>query len=205
MNNQFKSVVHIVLLVLSIQIHAQNADNPLPKWAFIANVGHQDQGFDISFGSLQVIHKVPFRPQIAVGIERTWVNRNKFRLFQDLQASYFHDSYVEKVYGLTTDVGFEFKIFRGLRLTPRIGVGYNSAKANDVRYKYEGDKWVQTANTDPAISRLNVKTGLDLSYRFNNTFDVLVGGHFSLVTPYIPNAASIYLYKGWHIGTRVFF
>jgi|GEM_PF-1847166 len=202
-----KQLFFITTLILSsFRMGAQNSSaHPLPKWAIIANFGHQEAGLDLSFGSLQVIHEVPIRPHIGVGIERTWVNRNRFRLFQDLQASYYHDTYVEKGYGLSTDLGFEFKIFKGLRLTPRLGVGYNLAKATDVRYKYEGEKWVRAENTDPSVSRINIKAGLDLSYRFHQRFDVIIGGHYAAVSPYIADAVSLYLFKGVHIGGRYFF
>ena len=95
---------------------------------------------------------------------------------------------------------------RGLRLTPRLGVAYNNAKATDVRYKYEGEKWVKTANTDPAIHRINIKLGVDVSYRFKGKFDIIIGGHFAAVTPYLPQADfGLYLHKGVHLGTRFFF
>ncbi len=197
----------LFVLLFSLKTKAQTATPSVfqPKWAAILNIGHQEDAINISFGTLQTIHKVSIRPNISVGIERTWFNRTKFRLFQDLKVAYFHDTYIEKVYGLSTDLGFEFKIFRGLRLTPRLGVGYNLAKPNDIRYKLEGDKWVRTANTDPSVSRLNIKAGIDLSYRFNNKMDVVVGGRYALISPYLPDIQEVFLYRGLHIGGRYFF
>jgi hypothetical protein len=113
------------------------------------------------------------------------------------------DTYVERVVGLQTNIGYEVRFWKGLYLAPRLGVGYNHAKPTGVRYTLENNKWEQTANTDKAVNRTNIKGGLNLGYRFNNKFDVGVTGHYALVVPHIPDLESpLFLHKGVNLTLR---
>jgi hypothetical protein len=179
-------------------------ENP-KKWAAVVNIGHQTSAINFDLGALQTIHKINIRPRFEVGMERTWKEKPNYRFFQDAKLTFVQDAYVERVFGIGTDVGFEFRIFKGLRITPRLGAHYNAAKASDIQYKYNGEKWEPIANTSPIDKRLYAKGGLDLSYRFNDKIDVIVGGHFALSTPYIKDAAPFFLHKSLNMGARYFF
>ena len=97
-----KFLLSLLILLFSLKTKAQNTTPSVfqSKWAAILNVGHQGDGIKVNVGALQTIHKVSIRPNISAGIERTWLNRSRFRLFQDAKLSYFHDTYVERAIGL---------------------------------------------------------------------------------------------------------
>jgi hypothetical protein len=200
-----KIIFSLLISLFSMQIWAQtNTDNP-KKWAAVVNIGHQTQAINFDLGALQTIHKISIRPRFEMGMERTWKEKPNYRFFQDAKLTFVQDAYVERVFGLGTDVGFEFKIFKGLRITPRLGAHYNLAKATDIQYKFNGEKWEPTANTSPSDSRLYVKIASDLSYRFNDKIDVIAGAQIAASTPYIKNAVAFFPHKEVHVGLRYFF
>ncbi|MFM2267118.1 MAG: hypothetical protein RL757_559 [Bacteroidota bacterium] len=199
-----KNILWLAISLCSMPVFAQDAPK---KWAIVANFGHEDDLSPIPVSnSLVATHNVVIRPRIELGMERTWVERRRFRLFQDAKLTYHNNTYSENAIGLGTDIGFEFKIFKGLRLTPRLGAHYNRAKASDVQYRYENNKWVSTSNTNPAVARGYFKGGIDVSYRFMDKFDVVAGTHLAILTPYIPGEFGIPLYpnKAFNIGVRYF-
>jgi hypothetical protein len=195
----------LFISLFATQIWAQTGADNTKKWAAIINVGHQTNVVNFDVGALQTIHKINLRPRFELGMERTWKEKPNFRFFQDAKLTFAQDAYVERAYGVGTDVGFEFKIFEGLRITPRLGAHFNLAKATDVQYKYNGEKWEPIANTSPSESRLYAKGGLDVSYRFMDKIDIIAGGHMALSTPYIKDAVPIFLHKSFNVGARYFF
>jgi hypothetical protein len=200
-----KIIFSLFISLFASQIWAQTSADNAKKWAAVINVGHQTSAVNFDAGSLQTIHEIHLRPRFELGVERTWKDKPNFRFFQDVKLTFAQDAYVERAYGVGTDVGFEFKIFKGLRITPRLGAHYNLAKASDIQYRYNGEKWVPVANTSPLDSRLYAKGGVDVSYRFMDKIDVIVGGLYALSTPYMTYAVPFFVHKNVNVGVRYFF
>ncbi|MBP6722959.1 MAG: hypothetical protein KA239_11570 [Bacteroidia bacterium] len=201
-----KHILFLAMLCL-VQLAAAQASSPNP-WAARLDLFHQDYLGEFSFGQLGVYDKVHIRPGLRLGIERSWVTKNHFRLYQDVMLGYYHNTYDERSWTLGTDLGFEWRIFKQFRLALPLGVHYNNAKAIDVRYEYVGDKWVKAKNTDPAINRLQVQTGLNLGWRFlpesAHPVDVFANGNLSVIGPWQPGSGiPALVYKSAGLGLRV--
>jgi hypothetical protein len=160
MNTMKKTALLCLLLCISYATQAQH------KWMLLGEIYHQDFGTSFSVGQLEVLDATPIHPGLRLGIERSWVETNRFRLFQGLSAGYFHHTYVEKVLTLGTDIGFEYRIVGQLRSAFKLGAHYNSVQPNDPRYTYNGERWVRSENTDPRVNRLNVPASLNIGWRF---------------------------------------
>jgi hypothetical protein len=178
------------------------------KWQARLDLYHQDWESDIVIGQLGVYDRVYLRPGFRVGIERTWVEGRRFRLYQDLLIGYYHNTYDERSYTFGTDLGVEWRLFREFRLGMPFGLHYNNAKAIDVRYEYDGEKWVRAKNTDPSIARLQIPLGLNLGWRFwpqqAHPVDLFLNSNFSLVGPYQPGSnIPVLLYTAVGVGLRV--
>ncbi len=201
--NRLKCIGLLCLLLgLSHLLQAQN------KWMVMAEAYHQDFGASIFVGQLDVVDATPVRPGFRLGIERSWIEGNGFRLFQDLSAGYFHHTYVEKIFTLGTDFGFELRTFGQLRTALKLGAHYNSAQPNDPRYAYNGERWVRSKNTDPKVNRLNVPASLNIGWRFGveskHPVDVYGAAEWSIGTPFMPEAEiNLMLYRALKLGIRV--
>lgn len=196
----------ITLVVLAQTLVAQA---PAPQlWSGRLDFFHQDYISEFSFGQLGVYDPVYIRPGVRVGVERSWVTKNHFRLYQDLMVGYYHNTYDERSWTLGTDLGVEWRIFKQFRLGLPLGLHYNNVKAIDVRYAYVGDKWVKAKNTDPAIHRLQVQLGLNIGWRFLPTsahpIDLFANANLSAIGPWEPNVGVPFLiYKAAGLGVRV--
>ncbi|MEY3442688.1 MAG: hypothetical protein RLZZ519_969 [Bacteroidota bacterium] len=198
-----------VLFTISLLGQFAAAQSPSPKlWFGRLDLFHQDYLGEFSFGQLGVYDKVHIRPGFRLGIERSWVTMNHFRLYQDVMLGYYHNTYDERSWTLGTDLGVEWRIFKEFRVAIPFGIHYNNAKAIDVRYVYEGEKWVKAKNTDPAINRLQLQSGLNIGWRFLpesvHPIDVFANGNISLIGPWQPGSGiPVLVYKSAGVGLRV--
>jgi hypothetical protein len=206
-----KHIFILALLVLtSMGLSAQTEAQvllPVPsRWKLRADFFHQDLAFQIPFGQLGVYHKPVIRPGFALGGEYTYQQRKHLRLYQSAHLGYYNNVYEERWGTLGTELGMEWEIWKGILIAPRIGLQYNLVKPSDLRYMYEGDKWVPVRNTDPAFSRLGGSIGLDLGYRVckgAHPIDVLANGNVSIAGPYIKGSFPFYFFKSAGVGLRV--
>ena len=212
-----KLSLSMLLLLVCGMLFAQSPEPPViaqihasePRWYGRLDLYHQDYIVNIlAIGQLGVYDAVHIRPGFRIGVERSWIIMNHFRLYQDVLAGYYHNTYDERSWTLGTDVGFEWRIFKQFRVALPIGLHYNNAKAIDVRYAYEGDHWVKAKNTDPAVNRLQVPLGLNLGWRFMPTsahpIDVFANGSLSAIGPWQPGVGIPFLiYKSAGLGLRV--
>lgn len=202
-----KTVFVIGLLLCAGMALAQ--DIAPKKWFGRVDLYHQDYIGDILIiGQLGVYDRVLVRPGFRIGAERSWVTKNHFRLYQDLLAGYYHNTYDERSWTIGSAVGVEWRILKEFRVGLPFGVHYNNAKAIDVRYEYVGDKWVKAKNTDPSIHRLQLQLGLNLGWRFMpasaHPIDAFVNGSLSAIGPWQPGVGiPALLYKSAGIGLRV--
>lgn len=180
-----------------------------PKWFGRLDLYHQDYLGDVlAIGQLGRYDRVWIRPGFRVGIERSWVTKRRFRLYQDLLGGYYHNTYDERSWTFGTDIGVEWQLFREFRVGMPLGVHYNNAKAIDVRYEYVGDHWVRARNTDPSIHRLQLQLGLNLGWRFMagsaHPMDIFLNANASAIGPWQPGVDIVALfYKSAGVGLRV--
>lgn len=214
-----KNTLYLLLLCLAVfglsagLAHAQApvADAPATppaesRWKARADFFHQDYAFMIDVGELGVYDRVTVRPGIALSAEYAYKQRKNWRWYQSARMQFHNLPYEERSVGVGTDLGFEIRLWKGLQVAPRIGLTYNLVKPVDVRYKYNGDQWVRTKNTDPVFDRLQVAGGLDLSYRITggaHPIDVLANANFSTILPAIPDYIGMFFYKQAGIGVRM--
>jgi hypothetical protein len=213
-----KNTLYLILLSLSIfglshGLGKAQAPDAAPRsqveesrWKLRADLFHQDYAIMIDVGELGVIDHVLFRPGIGLGGEYAYAQRKNWRWYQAARLQFHNFQYDERSVGLATDMGFEVRIWKGLQVAPRLGVAYNLVKPVDVRYRYEGDRWVKAKNTDPVFGRLQYGLGLDLSYRVSHgahPIDVLANANATIIAPVIPNYVNRFYFKSYGVGVRM--
>lgn len=179
-------------------------------WSARLDMYHQDYlGNILKIGQLGTYDRVHIRPGFRVGVERSWVTKKHFRLYQGILAGYYHNTYDERSWTVGTEVGFEWRLFKQFRVALPIGIHYNNAKAIDVRYEYVGDHWVKAKNTDASVHRLQVTPlSLNIGWRFYgggmHYVDVFANGNVSAIGPWQPGVGIPFLiYKSAGVGMRV--
>jgi hypothetical protein len=181
-----------------------------PLWSVRLDLYHQDYlGNILAVGQLGVYDKVFVRPGCRLGIERSWITKKHFRLYQGLLAGYYHNTYDERSWMVGIEIGIEWRIFKQFRIAFPVGIYYNNAKPIDVRYEYVGDHWVKAKNTDPAVNRLQVTPlSLNIGWRFRATtahpVDVFANGNLSAIGPWQPGVGvPVLFYKAAGVGLRI--
>jgi hypothetical protein len=200
--------IMFLLMLLSLALGTLAQSPPAKLWLARLDVYHQDWMGDFGIGQLTAYDRVFIRPGIRVGIERTWIQKNHFRLYQDLLLGYYHNTYDERSFTMGTDAGVEWRIFKQFRLALPIGIHFHRAKPIDIRYVYDGEKWVRAKNTDPSISRLQFLAGLNIGWRFwpaaKHPIEVFANGNISTLSPWQPDSGvPILLCKAAGMGLKV--
>jgi hypothetical protein len=170
--------------------------------ALILNISQQKDLINYDFGALQTITKTAFKPRIEIGLEHTWKQKKARRFYQDSKVTYVADPYVEKVYGIGTDLGLEFTLFKRLKIGPRLGTHYNLAKAADVQYIYQDNQWIKTKNSIPVNHRLYTKAGFDLGFKINQKIDLMAHVQLSLNSPHVKDIIPLNINKALGMGLR---
>ncbi len=179
-----------------------NAQETPSKWSVSLRAANQTPAIDIVFGSIPVLHS-PLYPSVGVGLERNYKNGNRSRLYQDVSLSYFHDTYTSRDWTLATNLGYEFRIVKGLYAGVRLGVGLQRANRSDIVYTYETDRWVGKPYPGGIKWRSQIEAGGELGYRLGK-FSVFGGYRYSALVPYDKeNGIPLWLLKAPMVGVRM--
>ncbi len=175
------------------------------KWSIVGSFGSQKWLFpsesQFKIKSLTPIHKITLRPRVALGIERTWRQNKNVRFYQDLKISYCNDTYVENQFGIQTTLGWEIKVFKGLKINPAIELGYMNAKRSDVVYQYTDSKWTPISNPGASANRLSFAFAPSISHSITSTIDIIALMRLTIVSPYITDIP-LFLFKEPALGLR---
>lgn len=170
-------------------------------WALQLNVQHQDLSADIDFGQLGVVEKVTLRPFYTLDVEYAMQRKpNRKRIFT-AQLGYYNNLYHEVWLTAKAGVGNEWQLFNKFYLGARAEFGATWVKPSDVRYRYDGERWVETENTALFDRGVFISPRLDFGYRIiegNHPIDVAVNGTFSLAETGIGLAP----YYAYGLGVR---
>lgn len=177
-------------------------------WALNIQLFHQDNGIDASAGSLGVTDRVWLRPGFTAGLERTWLEGKRVRLFQDLHTGLWRNTYAENYAFVGTRLGLDVRVFRQLRLTPGFLYRYGSVKPRDVRYVYEEGKWVPANNSTPRFRRQTLAVDAQVSWRFGaasaHPVDLQLGVDYQFAWKFLPVefTGNFFLYRAFRVGVR---
>lgn len=206
--NYIQGIILILGLVFSINTNGQKEikDTKKSKIHLRADLIHQDNLFTLDFGALGVYDKVTLRPGISLSLEYDWINKKFFRFYSSVKTGFQNNPYEERFVTIGSNTGIEFLAFKRLLIAPRGGLDYNFVKPTDIRYEYDGDKWVVSKNLDPVFSRITASVGLDLGYRIRKGYkpiDLLINGTATIGGPYIKDSVPIWAWKSLGLGLRM--
>lgn len=201
-----KNILLFAGLCLALQgLSAQDTlRKSLPRWTLAFAAAQQDYVFEIDAGDLPVLQR-PLRPAFTLGLERNYLKGSRHRLYQSLIATWYYNPYAERSLTIATELGYDFKIWKGIYLGPRISGGYQRGNRNDVVYRLENGQWLPERWSGPGdiTHRFQLQTGIDVGYRFGK-IDAFAGVNASSVSPYsVVGQIPLFLFRSVRVGVKV--
>jgi opacity protein-like surface antigen len=195
-----KRLILFTLLVLPGLMFAQTS-----RWSLRADVFQPYPAFRFGTGGIENAYHQPRDYGFALGVERNWKQNERFRFYQTAMLGYYHQVYFERVFTLESNMGLDFRIWKGLHTGFEVGVGAHQGRSTDPRYIYENNKWVPTREDQDITNRFAGNLNAQLGYRFGARMDVFASAGASVVSPLfdIPEGGvPIFIYTNLRVGVR---
>ena len=146
----------------------------------------------------------PIHPGIQVGTEFNYKIKEHGRLFQTVNLSYFYHNYLSQGIGITTELGYEYRLTFGLAFEGLLGVGYLHTFATTEEFVFKDGHYEK--KTDIGNSRLYPTLSLDVGYYFRqsdkNSPKIFLRYQSWAEYPYSPGFIPLMTHINLHIGIK---
>ena len=146
----------------------------------------------------------PIHPGIQVGTEFNYKIKEHGRLFQTVNLSYFYHNYLSQGIGITTELGYEYRLTFGLAFEGLLGVGYLHTFATTEEFVFKDGHYEK--KTDIGNSRLYPTLSLDAGYYFRqsdkNSPKIFLRYQSWAEYPYSPGFIPLMTHINLHIGIK---
>lgn len=191
-----KNLLLFCLLTLSWVSKAQNTPIPISISLF-------NESTAIPFTRF---FTTPIHPGIQLGTEFNYKNKTHSRLFQTANISYFFHNYLAQGIGLTTELGYEYRLKNGLSFATLLGVGYLHTFATAEEFIFTNGQYVKKA--DKGNARLYPSLSFDVGYylQANNVKSPKIFLRYQSWAeyPYSPDFIPIMTHINLHFGAQFF-
>ena len=147
----------------------------------------------------------PIHPGIQMGTEFNFKVKEHSRLFLTANLSYFYHNYLAQGIGLTSELGYEYRLNSGLAFEGLIGLGYLHTFATAEEFKFADGNYQQKA--DRGNARLYPSISIDIGYylKANKNSPKLFIRYQSWVEyPYSPDFIPVMTHINLHLGAKFF-
>jgi hypothetical protein len=148
----------------------------------------------------------PLHPGIQVGTEFNYKTKEHGRLFQTANLSYFYHNYLSQGIGITTELGYEYRLSFGLAFEGQLGIGYLHTFATTEEFVLKDGQYEKKA--DIGNSRLIPTISLDVGYYFRKTDKtspkIFLRYQSWAEYPYSPGFIPLMTHISLHVGIKFF-
>ncbi|MEQ1553320.1 MAG: hypothetical protein ABL929_04025 [Ferruginibacter sp.] len=148
----------------------------------------------------------PLHPGLQIGTEFNYKSKTHARIFQTVNASYFYHRYLAHGIGLTTELGYEYRLKNGLAFSSLLGVGYLHTFATAEEFIFQNGEYVKKA--DRGNARINPSLSFDVGYYLNpkskKSNKIFLRYQSWAEYPYSPNFIPVMAHINLHIGAKFF-
>jgi hypothetical protein len=149
---------------------------------------------------------IPIHPGIQVGTEFNYNTKVHGRLFQTANLSYFFHNYLNQGIGITTEVGYEYRLTFGLALEALLGVGYLHTFATAEEFVFKDGQYKK--KTDIGNSRLYPSLSFEAGYYFRQSDKtspkIFLRYQSWAEYPYSPGFIPLMTHINLHLGVKFF-
>ena len=149
---------------------------------------------------------IPIHPGIQVGTEFNYKTGEHGRLFQTANLSYYYHNYLSQGIGLTSEVGYEYRLSFGLAFAGLVGIGYLHTFATSEEFVFKDGYYEKRA--DFGNSRLYPSLSLDIGYYFRSADKaspkIFMRYQSWAEYPYSPGFIPLMTHINLHLGVKFF-
>ena len=148
----------------------------------------------------------PVHPGIQVGSEFDYSQKKHSRLFQTADVSYFYHNYLAQGIGLSSALGYEYRLSNGLAFEGLLGIGYMHTFATTEEFTFTDGQYVK--KTDKGNGRLIPSLSFDIGYYWHPSSDdspkVFLRYQAWAEYPYSPDFIPVLTHINLHLGVKLF-
>lgn len=104
----------------------------------------------------------PVHPGLMFGTQYTYRQRPHTRLYQTANLSYFYHRNLAQGIGVSTELGFEYRLEAGMAFAGLFGLGYLHTFSTAEEFKFSNGQY--TRNADGGNARLTPSLSIDFAY-----------------------------------------
>jgi len=148
----------------------------------------------------------PIHPGIQLGTEFNYKVKEHSRLFQTANISYFYHNYLAQGIGLSTELGYEYRLKFGLALSGLLGIGYMHTFATAEEFTFINGQYEK--KTDKGNARLYPSFSIDIGYYFKkkekNSPKIFIRYQSWAEYPYSPDFIPVMTHINLHVGAKFY-
>jgi hypothetical protein len=148
----------------------------------------------------------PIHPGIQAGTEFSYKQGEHGRLFQTANLSYFYHNYLCQGIGITTELGYEYRLDFGLAFEALLGAGYLHTFATTEEFTFDNGDYEKKA--DLGNARLYPTLSLDVGYYFRKADKkspkIFLRYQSWAEYPYSPGFIPLMTHINLHLGVKFF-
>ncbi len=124
---------------------------------------------------------------VALGVERDWKTTRRRTKYQTASVGFYNLAYFERVVTVETNIGWRFRIYKGLQAGFEMGAGYNRGVNSNLVSVYDGTKWISKVDKSTVTNRFVPNVGLNIGYDFSQHF----GGKIPVTVQFTENGQGL--------------
>ena len=188
-----------LLLYLVLAFSAMANGQPFPR---LINISVFNEATAIPFTRFITM---PVHPGIQLGTEFNYnLNKEHSRLFQTANACYFYHDNLAHGIGLSSELGYEYRLRMGLAFTGLFGLGYMHTFSTSEEFKFVNGQYEK--QTDKGNSRLYPSFSIDIGYYLKraekNSAKVFIRYQSWAEYPYSPDFIPLLTHVSLHVGAK---
>ncbi len=107
---------------------------------------------------------------LALGVERDWKTTRRRTKYQTATVGFYNLAYFERVITVESNIGWRFRIYKGLQTGFEMGAAYNRGTNSNLVSVYEDNKWISKVDKSVVTNRFVPNVGLNIGYDFSQHF-----------------------------------
>lgn len=148
----------------------------------------------------------PVHPGIQAGTEFEYSQKEHSRFFQTVDVSYFYHNYLAQGIGLSSALGYEYRMANGLAFSGLFGLGYMHTFATTEEFTFTDGQYVK--KTDKGNARLFPSLSFDAGYYLKaaetNSPKIFLRYQAWAEYPYSPDFIPVLTHINLHLGIKFF-
>jgi hypothetical protein len=148
----------------------------------------------------------PIHPGIQAGTEFNYKVKEHSRFFQTANISYFYHNYLAQGIGISTELGYEYRLNAGISFSGLLGAGYMHTLATTEEFTFSGGQYEK--EPDKGNARLYPTLSLDIGYYLKksagNSPRLFIRYQSWAEYPYSPGFIPVMTHISLHIGATFF-